>query len=94
MEVGYDSRGRWSAYGFGQATVQKSGDREDNERYGLGGAFRIGNRLVIDGEVSHGGTGPALKLGTSFQETEETRNPFFGKSMLKCGKIKKSFGGR
>ncbi len=28
------------------------------------------------------------------QENKETRNPFFGKSMLKCGKIKKSFGGR
>jgi len=72
VQLGYDSRGDWRAYVFGQATLAKSGDRESNERYGLGGAYRISDRLVVDGEVSHGGTGPALKLGTSFQESEST----------------------
>jgi uncharacterized repeat protein (TIGR01451 family) len=72
-QLGYDARGRWSAYGFGQGTVMKSGSQDANHRYGLGGAYRLSNRLVADGEVSHGKSGPALKLGTSFQETEETR---------------------
>jgi hypothetical protein len=71
LKVGYDSRGRWSTYGFGQATVQKSGGRENNERYGVGGAYRVSDRLVVDGEASHGGSGPALKLGTRFQESEK-----------------------
>ncbi|NQZ97936.1 MAG: hypothetical protein HRU01_15615 [Myxococcales bacterium] len=72
VQIDYDSGGRWSAYGFGQATLQKSGGREANERYGAGGAYRINDRLFVDGEVSHGESGPALKLGTSFQESEET----------------------
>jgi hypothetical protein len=72
VQVDYDSDGRWNAYGFGQGTFVKSDGRDNNERYGLGGAFRISDRLVIDGEVSHGASGPALKLGTSFQETNET----------------------
>ncbi|MFP6630741.1 MAG: OmpA family protein, partial [Myxococcota bacterium] len=71
-QLDYDSRGRWSAYGFGQGTLAKSGNRDDNNRYGLGGAYRVTDRLAIDGEVSHGDLGPALKLGTSFQESEQT----------------------
>ncbi|MFP6624488.1 MAG: flagellar motor protein MotB, partial [Myxococcota bacterium] len=71
-QLGYDSHGRWSAYGFGQGTLAKSGNRDDNNRYGLGGAYRVTDRLAIDGEVSHGDLGAALKLGTSFQESEQT----------------------
>ena len=71
-QLDYDSRGRWSAYGFGQGTVAKSGNRESNQRYGIGGAYRLTDRLAIEGEVSHGDLGPAVTLGTSFQETEET----------------------
>jgi hypothetical protein len=73
VQVAYDSRGSWKAYAFGQTTVQSSGDREDNERYGVGGAYRVSDRLVADGEVSHGTSGPALKLGTNFQESRDTR---------------------
>jgi hypothetical protein len=72
VQVDYDSGGAWNAYGFGQGTFLKSDSREKNERYGLGGAFRISDRLVIDGEVSHGASGPALELGTSYQETNQT----------------------
>ena len=71
-QLDYDSRGRWSAYGFGQETVAKSGNREANQRYGVGGAYLVTDRLAIEGEVSHGDLGPALKLGTRFQETEQT----------------------
>ncbi len=72
VQLGYDSRDAWRAYAFGQATLVKSGNRERNERYGLGGSYRINERLVVDGEVSLGETGPALRLGTRYQETEET----------------------
>ena len=72
VQVGYDAKARWRAYGFGQATVAKSGDREDNNRGGVGGSFRLSDRLLVDGEVSEGNLGPAVKLGTSFQQSQDT----------------------
>jgi hypothetical protein len=72
-QIGFDAKDRWRAYGFGQGTLLKSGDRDANHRGGIGGAYRISDRLLLDGEVSHGNLGPAVKLGTSFQQTEETR---------------------
>jgi uncharacterized repeat protein (TIGR01451 family) len=72
VQLDYDSGGRWSTYGFGQGTIAKSGDRDDNHRYGLGGSYRVSDRLALDAEVSHGESGPALKLGSSFQESEST----------------------
>jgi uncharacterized repeat protein (TIGR01451 family) len=72
-QIGFDAKDRWRAYGFGQGTLLRSGDRDANHRGGVGGAYRISERLFLDGEVSHGNLGPAVKLGTSFQQTEETR---------------------
>ena len=37
VQVGYDSKRRWSAYGFVQDTVSVDGDREENDRVGTGG---------------------------------------------------------
>jgi flagellar motor protein MotB len=74
VRLGFDSKDRWSGYGFAQATVSKSGDRESNNRYGLGGSYRVSERLLLDGEVSHGDLGPAAKLGMDFQETERTQH--------------------
>jgi hypothetical protein len=54
-------------------TLAKTGDREDNGRGGIGGAYRINDRLLFDGEISHGQLGPAIRLGTSFQESQQTR---------------------
>src|SRR5262249_37009335 len=73
-KIGFDPKGRWRAYTFGQGTVEKSGDRESNSRGGVGGSFRLNDRLVVDGEVSGGELGPAVKLGTRFQETKETQH--------------------
>ncbi len=73
VQLGYDSKGKWRGYGFGQMTLATTGDREDNGRGGVGGAYRINDRLLFDGEVSHGQLGPAVRLGTSFQESQQTR---------------------
>ena len=73
VQVGFDPKGRWRGYGFGQMTVAKTGDREDNGRLGLGYAYRLNEDFLFDGEVSHGNLGPAVKMGTSFQQTENTR---------------------
>ncbi len=76
VQVTYDSLGKWRGYGFGQATVAKSGNREKNNRGGVGGAYQVNDKLVVDGEVSHGDLGPAVKVGTSYQQSEDTHRYF------------------
>src|SRR4029077_15236333 len=66
-----DSSASWSAYGFGQRTVAASG-REDNDRIGVGGSYRLTKRFLIDGEASDGNLGPGGKVGTSFLYSERT----------------------
>lgn len=73
VQVEFDPQGRWKAYAFGQGTVHSTGDRDDNHRGGVGGAYRITERLAVDGEVSHGDLGPAAQVGTDYQWSEATR---------------------
>jgi uncharacterized repeat protein (TIGR01451 family) len=74
VKLGFDPHGRWRAYTFGQGTIEKSGDRENNSRGGAGGSFRVNDRLVIDGEASGGDLGPAVRLGTRYQQTKDTQH--------------------
>jgi flagellar motor protein MotB len=71
-QVKFDSSASWSAYSFGQHTVAASGGREDNDRIGLGGSYRLTKRFRIDGEASDGHLGPGGKVGTSFRYSEQT----------------------
>src|SRR5882724_4589033 len=71
-QVKFDSSASWSAYGFGQHTVAASGGREDNDRIGVGGSYRLMKRFRIDGEASDGHLGPGGKVGTSFLYSERT----------------------
>jgi uncharacterized repeat protein (TIGR01451 family)/fimbrial isopeptide formation D2 family protein len=73
VQLGFDAGSQWSAYTFGQGTLRKTEDRDANHRGGIGGAYRITDRLAVDGEVSHGNLGPAVRLGTSFQRSENTQ---------------------
>lgn len=68
----YDSLGRWTAYGYVQDTVDKTGNREDNSRVGSGGSFRVTDRLKLNGEVSAGDLGPAGKLGLDYLYSDRT----------------------
>ncbi len=72
MQVAYDSRAKWRSYGFVQNTLARSGNRKENGRVGLGGAYRFNEQLLFDGEVSHGDLGPGGRLGTSYQHSERT----------------------
>ena len=72
VQLAFDSLAKWRTYGFVQETLAKSDDREDNGRLGLGGAYRFNDRLLFDGEVSHGDLGPGAKLGTSYQQSDRT----------------------
>jgi hypothetical protein len=72
VQVGYDSKGRWNAYGFAQDTIDIDGTREENARVGTGGSYRISERLRIDAEVSNGDLGAGGRLGTNYMPTERT----------------------
>jgi hypothetical protein len=72
VQVGYDSRGRWNAYGFVQDTLEVDGDREENARIGTGGSYRISERLKIDAVVSNGDLGAGGKLGTNYLHNDRT----------------------
>ena len=43
-------RPRWRSYGFVQGTLAADGNREDNARVGVGGAYRVTDRFVVDAE--------------------------------------------
>ena len=72
VQVGYDSGAAWTAYGFVQDTLSKTGDREDNARFGTGGSYRFGDRFRLDAEVSDGDLGPGGRLGTNYLLSERT----------------------
>jgi len=73
VQVDFDTKSRWRTYAFGQATVRKTGDRESNNRGGIGGAYRINDRISIDAEASHGNLGPAAELGATYQHSERNK---------------------
>jgi flagellar motor protein MotB len=72
LQMGYDSRARWRAYGFLQDTVASTGNRHDNGRLGLGGSYRFTERLHVDGEVSDGDLGSAGRVGTRYLYSDQT----------------------
>src|SRR5262249_11961925 len=71
-QLTYDSLASWRAYVFGQGTVDKSGDRESNDRGGVGGSYRLTNRLRIDAEASEGDLGPGGRRGTNYLYSDRT----------------------
>lgn len=72
VDLGYDSNADWSAHGFVQGTVEKDGSREDNDRVGVGGEYRISERLKLDAEVSAGDLGGAGRLGVDYLWSDRT----------------------
>jgi len=68
----YDSRARWTTYGFVQETIHSSGNREDNGRVGTGGSFRLTDRFNVAGEVSAGDLGAGGKLGIEYLYSDRT----------------------
>ncbi|WHI52875.1 hypothetical protein P3339_08960 [Microbulbifer sp. MLAF003] len=72
VEASYDSGENWSAYGFVQNTMEVTGTREENNRVGLGGAYRVSDRLTMDSELSSGDTGMAARLGTDLLVSDRT----------------------
>ncbi len=72
LQVGYDSQTTWTAYGFFQDTVSIDGDRQENGRAGLGGSYRVTDKLRVDAEVSDGDLGQGGRLGTNYLHSDRT----------------------
>lgn len=68
----YDSKAKWSAYGFVQETANASGNQEDNGRIGAGGAYRVTDRFKTTGEASSGDLGMGAKVGTEYLVSDRT----------------------
>jgi len=62
----YDSMEDWTAYGFTQFTANKTDTREQNNRAGVGGSYRVTDRFTLDGELSAGDAGTAARVGSEY----------------------------
>lgn len=72
LQVSYDSQSEWNAYLFAQDTLSVTGNRQENARFGAGGAYRLSDKLRIDTEVSDGDLGPGGKIGTNYLHSDRT----------------------
>jgi len=72
LRVDYNSMEKWNAYLFTQGTVETTGNREENDRTGVGGSYRASDRFKFSAEASGGDLGGAGKLGTEYLYTDTT----------------------
>ncbi len=72
VQMGYDSKADWSVYSFAQDTMSVTGNREENSRFGVGGAYQVMEKLKLDAEVSNGDLGTGGRLGSSYQHSDRT----------------------
>ncbi len=72
FEANYDSREDWSAYSFAQLTANATGNRQDNNRVGGGGSYRVSEDFKVEGELSSGNTGTGAKIGTDYLMSDRT----------------------
>lgn len=71
LRLDYDSHLDWQAYVYGQATLERTGDRDANNRVGVGGAVRINERTKLTAEVSEGNGGLGGKVGAEYKVDEK-----------------------
>jgi len=72
LQVAYDSKSTWNMYAFAQDTLSVTGDREENARTGVGGSYRLSEKLRFDAEVSDGDLGAGGRLGTNYLHSNNT----------------------
>jgi hypothetical protein len=71
IRADYDSKRDWGTYAYGQVTAARTGERDANNRIGVGGNVRINERLTLSGEVSEGNGGFGGKVGTEYKIDEK-----------------------
>ena len=72
VQVGYDPGSSWRALRLRAGNRRVDGDREENGRIGVGGSYRITERLRIDAEISDGDLGAGGRIGSNYLYSERT----------------------
>ena len=67
VQLDYTGADRYSLYGFAQKSVRTTGTRLENDRLGVGGKYRVTDKLALRGELSGGDGGAAGKAGVDYQ---------------------------
>jgi hypothetical protein len=71
LRLDYDSHRDWATYAFGQATLDKSGDRNANNRGGVGAELRFNETTKGSAEISEGNGGIGGKVGIEHKVDEK-----------------------
>lgn len=61
-----------SLHAFGQATLDRDASRSRNNRFGLGGDFRLNERLTLGGEISEGDGGLGANAQATFMRSDNS----------------------
>jgi hypothetical protein len=69
--LAYRANDDWSAYVFGQGTLDRSGDIRRNDRVGVGGETRVTDKIGLKGEVSYGTGGVGGLAGVTYDPTAD-----------------------
>ena len=67
----------WQAYTYMQGTVDRTGDRDPNDRFGIGAAKQLHDRFRLGGEASEGDGGFGGKLSGDYQ-IDDRSNVYLG----------------
>jgi outer membrane protein OmpA-like peptidoglycan-associated protein len=62
----------WDAYGFVQGTLEHDGNRDLNNRGGLGGSWRVNDRVKLLAEGSDGNLGVGGKVGIDYRLSDRS----------------------
>lgn len=62
-----------SVYAFGQTTLDRDESRSRNNRFGVGGDFRLNDRLTLTGEVTEGDGGLGANAQATFTRSDNTK---------------------
>ncbi|HEU0264207.1 MAG TPA: flagellar motor protein MotB, partial [Geobacterales bacterium] len=71
-DVGEERPADWDLYGYTQETVNKNGNRRDNDRVGLGGGWQVVDRFRLTAEGSGGTGGGGGLLGGDYRISDRS----------------------
>ncbi|MDQ7990001.1 MAG: OmpA family protein [Candidatus Dactylopiibacterium sp.] len=91
VQADYGADG-WGAYGFAQATAQRTGTRRDNDRIGAGGRYGVSDKLGLNGEMSTGDGGVGGKAGVDYRYDD--RSSVYMTYVLDTGRTDENVTGR
>ncbi len=80
VRLDYNSHKDWGLYGFLQGTVERTGDRNNNNRIGVGGDMRLNATTKGSAELSEGNGGLGGKVGIE-HKIDEKRTSYINYAM-------------